>query len=126
MKCLMETTMLILVLLFKYECFLLQSFGSARGERLENFSSSATKVLQHVLLTEGKSQFSEAISEVGVETSPKGQIMEIPNLKHFSFLDLNPATKNFKSDTLFGEGGFGKVYKGGCYQEIEPQKHARI
>ncbi|KAH9725878.1 protein kinase domain-containing protein [Citrus sinensis] len=105
-------------------CFLLQSFGSARGERLENFSSSATKVLQHVLLTEGKSQFSEAISEVGVETSPKGQIMEIPNLKHFSFLDLNPATKNFKSDTLFGEGGFGKVYKA-ISHDVEPTTYSQ-
>lgn len=44
--------------------------------------------------------------------SPNGQILETPNLKVFSFGDLKAATKNFKSDTLLGEGGFGKVYKG--------------
>lgn len=61
----------------------------------------------------GKSQFSEAISEVTVEeASPNGQILEIPNLKVFSFSDLRSATRNFKPDTLLGEGGFGKVYKG--------------
>lgn len=61
----------------------------------------------------GKSQFSEAISEVAVEeASPNGQILEITNLKVFSFSDLRSATRNFKPDTLLGEGGFGKVYKG--------------
>ncbi|KAK7250766.1 hypothetical protein RIF29_33427 [Crotalaria pallida] len=35
-----------------------------------------------------------------------------PNLKVFSFGDLKSATKSFKSDTLLGQGGFGKVYKG--------------
>ncbi|RDX73279.1 putative serine/threonine-protein kinase PIX13, partial [Mucuna pruriens] len=44
--------------------------------------------------------------------SPDGQILERPNLKVFSFADLKSATKGFKSDTLLGEGGFGKVYKG--------------
>lgn len=33
-------------------------------------------------------------------------------MKEFSFADLKTATKNFKSDSLLGEGGFGKVYKG--------------
>ena len=61
----------------------------------------------------GKSQFSQAISEAGVEeASPNGQILETPDLKVFSFLDLKSATKNFKPDSLLGEGGFGRVYKG--------------
>lgn len=33
-------------------------------------------------------------------------------MKVFSFAELKAATKNFKPDTLLGEGGFGKVYKG--------------
>lgn len=34
------------------------------------------------------------------------------NLKSFSFSDLKNATKNFRSETLLGEGGFGCVFKG--------------
>ncbi|XP_028795268.1 probable serine/threonine-protein kinase PIX13 [Neltuma alba] len=61
-----------------------------------------------------RSQFSELASgSLGDSLpSPNGQILETPNLKVFSFGDLKAATKNFKSDTLLGEGGFGKVYKG--------------
>ncbi|KAI5071534.1 hypothetical protein GOP47_0013785 [Adiantum capillus-veneris] len=33
-------------------------------------------------------------------------------LKSFSFLDLKSATRNFRPDSLLGEGGFGCVYKG--------------
>jgi len=35
-----------------------------------------------------------------------------PNLREFSFQELKTATRNFRPDTLLGEGGFGKVYKG--------------
>ncbi|KAK4262003.1 hypothetical protein QN277_027620 [Acacia crassicarpa] len=61
-----------------------------------------------------KSQFSELASgNLGDSLpAPSGQILETPNLKVFSFVDLKAATKNFKHDTLLGEGGFGKVYKG--------------
>ncbi|KAF8403528.1 hypothetical protein HHK36_011632 [Tetracentron sinense] len=34
------------------------------------------------------------------------------NLKFFSFNDLKIATKNFHSESLLGEGGFGWVLKG--------------
>ncbi|GMI81617.1 kinase 1, PBS1-like 2, protein kinase 2A [Hibiscus trionum] len=34
------------------------------------------------------------------------------NLKSFSFSDLKNASKNFRSETLIGEGGFGCVFKG--------------
>jgi hypothetical protein len=33
-------------------------------------------------------------------------------LKEFSLADLKTATRNFKTDSLLGEGGFGKVFKG--------------
>lgn len=38
--------------------------------------------------------------------------MPTPNLKIFNFSDLKLATKNFKSDSVLGVGGFGTVYKG--------------
>jgi hypothetical protein len=43
---------------------------------------------------------------------PEGCILEIPNLRIFTFAELRSATKNFKPDTILGEGGFGRVYKG--------------
>lgn len=48
----------------------------------------------------------------GDEEFPNGQILPTPNLRVFSFAELKVATRNFKSDTLLGEGGFGQVYKG--------------
>ncbi|KAG6512877.1 probable serine/threonine-protein kinase PBL3 [Zingiber officinale] len=42
---------------------------------------------------------------------PEGEILS-SNLKDFSLNDLKNATKNFRSDSLIGEGGFGYVYKG--------------
>ncbi|XP_048128573.1 probable serine/threonine-protein kinase PIX13 isoform X2 [Rhodamnia argentea] len=62
----------------------------------------------------GSGKFSEAAS---ASPSPdgadlNGEILETPNLKVYSFSDLKSATKNFKSDNLLGEGGFGKVFKG--------------
>ena len=46
------------------------------------------------------------------ENYPNGQILPTPNLRIFSFADLKTATKNFRADTVLGEGGFGKVFKG--------------
>uniref|UniRef100_A0A803QWZ9 non-specific serine/threonine protein kinase n=2 Tax=Cannabis sativa TaxID=3483 RepID=A0A803QWZ9_CANSA len=46
------------------------------------------------------------------ENYPNGQILPSPNLRTFSFAELKTATKNFRADTVLGEGGFGKVYKG--------------
>ncbi|XP_078155559.1 putative serine/threonine-protein kinase PIX13 isoform X2 [Carex rostrata] len=41
-----------------------------------------------------------------------GKILDSPNLRIFTFVELKSATKNFKPDTILGEGGFGRVYKG--------------
>jgi len=41
-----------------------------------------------------------------------GQILESPNLKTYTFAELKCATKSFRPETVLGEGGFGKVYKG--------------
>lgn len=36
----------------------------------------------------------------------------LPNLKMFTFAELKSATRNFRPDTVLGEGGFGTVFKG--------------
>lgn len=38
--------------------------------------------------------------------------MEVPNLRTFTFAEMKIATRNFRPDTILGEGGFGRVYKG--------------
>ncbi|RWV95356.1 hypothetical protein GW17_00042024, partial [Ensete ventricosum] len=40
------------------------------------------------------------------------EILSSANLKAFTFSDLKSATRNFRTDSLIGEGGFGCVYKG--------------
>jgi hypothetical protein len=48
----------------------------------------------------------------GGEADESGTILEAPNLRIFTFAELKAATRNFKPDSLLGEGGFGQVYKG--------------
>ncbi|XP_021754477.1 probable serine/threonine-protein kinase CST [Chenopodium quinoa] len=40
-----------------------------------------------------------------------GQIIK-PDLKIYTFTELKSATRNFRPDSVLGEGGFGRVYKG--------------
>lgn len=48
----------------------------------------------------------------GSDRQPDGRILEAPNLRVFTFAELKAATRSFKPDTVLGEGGFGRVYKG--------------
>eukprot|EP01018_Ginkgo_biloba_P009252 Gb_41574 [translate_table: standard] len=62
----------------------------------------------------------QSISSASVTTSgsypptPKceGRVLPSANLKVFSFNDLKSATRNFRPDSVLGEGGFGCVFKG--------------
>ncbi|XP_057827448.2 receptor-like cytoplasmic kinase 176 isoform X2 [Cryptomeria japonica] len=42
----------------------------------------------------------------------EGEILQKSNLKSFSFIELKNATRNFRPDSVLGEGGFGCVFKG--------------
>ncbi|XP_015071963.1 probable serine/threonine-protein kinase PIX13 isoform X2 [Solanum pennellii] len=46
-----------------------------------------------------------------VEVPASGKIIT-PNLKMFTLAELKSATRNFRPDTVLGEGGFGTVFKG--------------
>ncbi|XP_014510659.1 probable serine/threonine-protein kinase PIX13 [Vigna radiata var. radiata] len=97
-------------------CF---SSSSSPSPNPPNYSGSTSNVgFSATTSSFGKSQFSE-IASGSIDSegslpfcSPDGQILERPNLKEFSFGDLKSAAKSFKGDTLLGEGGFGRVYKG--------------
>lgn len=51
-----------------------------------------------------------------LQVPPSGQIVT-QKLKVFTFAELKIATGNFRPDTLLGEGGFGKVFKGWVSEE---------
>uniref|UniRef100_A0A1J3ESI2 non-specific serine/threonine protein kinase n=1 Tax=Noccaea caerulescens TaxID=107243 RepID=A0A1J3ESI2_NOCCA len=77
---------------------------------IEFSSSTAATTTSSV---DRRSQFSEVASETsGGTMNNSGMLLESPNLKVYSFLDLKTATKNFKPDSMLGQGGFGKVYRG--------------
>ncbi|XP_058207891.1 receptor-like cytoplasmic kinase 176 isoform X1 [Rhododendron vialii] len=42
----------------------------------------------------------------------EGEILQLSNLRSFSFNELKTATRNFRPDSVLGEGGFGCVFKG--------------
>ncbi|XP_024973681.1 probable serine/threonine-protein kinase PIX13 [Cynara cardunculus var. scolymus] len=46
------------------------------------------------------------------ETVPPSGRIVTPHLKMFPFSELRSATRNFRPDTMLGEGGFGRVFKG--------------
>ncbi|KAF8051357.1 hypothetical protein N665_1742s0006 [Sinapis alba] len=59
----------------------------------------------------------------GGDACREGQILPIPNLRIFSLAELRATTRNFKSENVLGEGGFGKVFKG-WLEEKGPGSHS--
>lgn len=53
-------------------------------------------------------------SAVSVPQTPRseGEILQASNLKSFTLSELKTATRNFRPDSVLGEGGFGSVFKG--------------
>ena len=53
-------------------------------------------------------------SSASIPPTPRseGEILHSSNLKSFAFSDLKAATRNFRPDSVLGEGGFGSVFKG--------------
>ncbi|GAB2210444.1 hypothetical protein Droror1_Dr00015710 [Drosera rotundifolia] len=82
--------------------------GNAAVERRRGGEGGANDVM--------KARASPASTIRGI-ASLDGAIAQIgkivtPNLKIYTFAELKAATRNFKPDTLLGEGGFGRVFKG--------------
>ncbi|ESQ53537.1 hypothetical protein EUTSA_v10025265mg [Eutrema salsugineum] len=91
----------------------LHSHASTNNHSNGTEFSSSTVTATTNSSVERRSQFSEAASEsAGGIMSYSGQILPSPSLHVYSFLDLTTATKNFKPDSMLGQGGFGKVYRG--------------
>ncbi|WOL20348.1 putative serine/threonine-protein kinase NAK [Canna indica] len=57
---------------------------------------------------------SSSHSSASVPPTPRteGDILQSSNLKSFTLSELKSATRNFRPDSVLGEGGFGSVFKG--------------
>ncbi|KAG6516857.1 receptor-like cytoplasmic kinase 176 [Zingiber officinale] len=57
---------------------------------------------------------SSKVSASSLPSTPRSEddILSSSNLKSFTFHDLRTATRNFRPDSMLGEGGFGSVFKG--------------
>lgn len=42
----------------------------------------------------------------------EGEILQSSKLKSYTLAELKSATRNFRPDSVLGEGGFGSVFKG--------------
>lgn len=83
-----------------------QSSLHASGQSKFTKKTSASSALSTLSLNEK--------SASGSLPTPRseGEILSSPNLKPFTFSELRNATRNFRPDSLLGEGGFGYVFKG--------------
>ncbi|KAL0725588.1 hypothetical protein Bca4012_040187 [Brassica carinata] len=75
--------------------------GSCLSSRVDHKSSS----LYDLPLSSVQSSSSAADKR-------EGEILSKANVKSFTFNELKLATRNFRSDSVVGEGGFGSVYRG--------------
>lgn len=79
----------------------------------QTISSSYTTTTTNTSSGSGTSSINSKFSvSSGDQPYPNGQILPTSNLRIFTFAELKAATRNFRADTVLGEGGFGKVFKG--------------
>uniref|UniRef100_A0A6N2LRP5 non-specific serine/threonine protein kinase n=1 Tax=Salix viminalis TaxID=40686 RepID=A0A6N2LRP5_SALVM len=90
--------------------------GSCFSARIkaENLSSNGVKTKYAGRGGNDRSGSSSRVSSSTVPSTPRtqGEILQSSNLKSFSFNELKAATRNFRPDSVLGEGGFGCVFKG--------------
>ncbi|KOM26193.1 hypothetical protein LR48_Vigan238s002600 [Vigna angularis] len=74
----------------------------------KDLSNPSSKVIKELSSTISK------VSEVSVPQTlqSEGEILHPSNLKSFSLTELTAATRNFRKDSVLGEGGLGSVFKG--------------
>ena len=60
----------------------------------------------------GKSDTTESSSAASVISKVEDELVASSHLRRFCFTDLKLATRNFRPDSILGEGGFGRVFKG--------------
>lgn len=95
-------------------CFLSISVSSCLGIAGHWRSKASSSANTEKLSTFDSSHFGQSYGSFASADGElrEGRILEVPNLRVFTFAELKTATRNFKHDKVLGEGGFGIVYKG--------------
>ncbi|XWS43726.1 hypothetical protein CRYUN_Cryun16bG0128200 [Craigia yunnanensis] len=90
--------------------------GACWSNRIKSVSPSSTGVNSTSASRNGinLSGSSSRVSSASIQQTPRseGEILQSANLKTFTFSELRTATRNFRPDSVIGEGGFGSVFKG--------------
>ncbi|KAF5764229.1 putative protein kinase RLK-Pelle-RLCK-VIIa-2 family [Helianthus annuus] len=97
----------------------LNSSSAKVDATLSSRTSGMSKVGSKISSSSGPSSttistYSGGSSSIDSVSTPRseGEVLSSSNLKPFSFMELKNATRNFRPDSLLGEGGFGYVFKG--------------
>ncbi|KAL6979186.1 putative serine/threonine-protein kinase pbl9, partial [Sarracenia purpurea var. burkii] len=90
--------------------------GICMGARIKAESPCHTGLNSKPVSTDA-TDLTSSVSKVSLAYVPptprsEGEILQSSNLKSFCFADLRMATRNFRPDSVLGEGGFGSVFKG--------------
>ncbi|KAL1804360.1 hypothetical protein ACET3Z_033007 [Daucus carota] len=98
-------------------CFAAAS--SPKGDSAMTSTSGASKAISKSTtstLTSGATTMTSSSWNSSIESLPtprsESEILSSSQLKAFSYNELKNATRNFRPDSLLGEGGFGYVFKG--------------
>lgn len=79
-------------------------------------TSGTPKFTRKTSTSSARSSPLPSYSEKSMESAPtprsEYEILLSPHAKAFSLSELKNATRNFRPDSLLGEGGFGYVFKG--------------
>ncbi|XP_028773043.1 receptor-like cytoplasmic kinase 176 [Neltuma alba] len=85
------------------------------SNRIEAVSPSRTGFISRSVSRDGcdtSSNSRNPSSSMPITPRSEGEILQSSNLKSFSYSELKTATRNFRPDSILGEGGFGLVFKG--------------
>uniref|UniRef100_A0A8R7JV27 non-specific serine/threonine protein kinase n=1 Tax=Triticum urartu TaxID=4572 RepID=A0A8R7JV27_TRIUA len=89
--------------------------GNCWGAKISSDSSSSSPTgTNSKYASRNGAALSSSSSYASAASVPRseGEILESANVKAFSFNELRTATRNFRPDSVLGEGGFGSVFKG--------------
>lgn len=83
--------------------------GNSSSSKRNSATSAAPPVEQS---TKSDVSIKSDATESSVFSKTEEELVASSKLRRFSFTDLKLATRNFRPDSLLGEGGFGCVFKG--------------